>query len=362
MSLLPPSPCRRSIAALCHILLGAFRPCHAVRTVGVSQVLAYLILTGGVQAGTGMAPEPHFDVVVLGASGGLDESRLSAYLVSAAGQEAYLALDAGTLYSGVQRWQERQGLRADPETTGAFIQQRIKGYALSHAHIDHIAGLVTYSTDDSSKPIYALAPTVDTLVNHVFNWKVWPNFADRGVKPLLGKYRYTEVEPGAPLSIPGTGLTLTAFPLSHGVGMTSTAFLLNYRDNYLLYFGDTGPDELETGGRIGAVWEAVAPLVRQGQLKAVFLEASYPNAQPDEHLYGHLTPRWLMEEMQSLALRVNPEAPAQALSRLSLVVTHIKPQRVGNAAAREVVSAEIQALNSLNLTVIVPEAGQSLSF
>ncbi|MDD2794146.1 MAG: 3',5'-cyclic-nucleotide phosphodiesterase, partial [Sediminibacterium sp.] len=38
--------------------------------------------------------QPAFDVVPLGVLGGIDESNLSAYLVSVAGTSAYIGLDA----------------------------------------------------------------------------------------------------------------------------------------------------------------------------------------------------------------------------------------------------------------------------
>jgi hypothetical protein len=50
---------------------------------------------------------PSFTVVPLGVKGGLDESNLSSYLVARAGTTNYIALDAGTLYSGIRKAIER---------------------------------------------------------------------------------------------------------------------------------------------------------------------------------------------------------------------------------------------------------------
>ena len=45
----------------------------------------------------------------------------------------------------------------------------------------------------------------------------------------------------------------------------------------------------------------IAPLIKSKQLKAIFIETSFPDEQPDKTLFGHLTPHWLMKEMHDLA-------------------------------------------------------------
>jgi hypothetical protein len=46
---------------------------------------------------------------------------------------------------------------------------------------------------------------------------------------------------------------------------------------------------------------AAAPLVRRRLLKAIFLECSFVTSHPDELLFGHLTPKYVIEELQVLA-------------------------------------------------------------
>lgn len=43
-----------------------------------------------------------FRVVPLGVEGGLNESNLSSYMLAAAGTDAFIGLDAGTLFSGLK--------------------------------------------------------------------------------------------------------------------------------------------------------------------------------------------------------------------------------------------------------------------
>ncbi len=71
-------------------------------------------------------------------------------------------------------------------------------------------------------------------------------------------------------------------------------------DTYLLYLGDTGADSLEHSDKLHLLWQAAGPLVKARKLKAIFIEVSFPNAQPDKSLFGHLTPRLLMQEMRDL--------------------------------------------------------------
>ncbi|PON13099.1 hypothetical protein C2W62_36150 [Candidatus Entotheonella serta] len=75
------------------------------------------------------------------------------------------------------------------------------------------------------------------------------------------------------------------------------------------------------------VWNRVAPLVRSGKLRGLFLEVSYPDGRPDRLLHGHLTPAWAMQELQRLASLVDPAQPEAALSGLKVIITHIKPSR-----------------------------------
>ncbi len=144
-------------------------------------------------------------------------------------------------------------------------------------------------------------------------------------------------------------MSVRVFPLSHSNPYSSTAFLVRSGESYALYFGDTGPDEVEKTDHMRRVWTAVAPLVKSGQLKGVFLEVSYSNAQPDRHLYGHLTPKWFMKEFEVLAALAGKEH----LRNLNVVVTHIKP--VGKTEA--IVRRELDAANTFGLRLIFPEQG-----
>ena len=308
---------------------------------------------------------PAFVAVVLGAGGGPGQDDLSAYLVAPAGSTDYVALDAGTLLAGIRRaWAAGSfgdlrvpaGSALSPE--GFVLRTRVRAYLVSHAHLDHVAGLVVDSPEDETKEVLGLPGTIDTLRDHLFNWKVWPNFGDEGPAPLK-KLRYVRLVPGRERPIAGTALTVEPFELSHA-GVLSTAFLLRAGGAALLYLGDTGPDAVEGSDRLERLWTRVAPLVRDGTLRGLFVEASYADPRPERLLFGHLTPSWLMTELRRLAARVDAAAPATALRGLTVVVTHVKPAVDAGPPTPERVAGQLAALNDLNVTLVMARQGARL--
>jgi len=293
---------------------------------------------------------PSFRLVPLGVLGGIDESNLSAYMLAPGGSNNYICLDAGTLHYGIKKAIENKAFHVSQEKV---LRQYIKGYFISHAHLDHLAGLIINSPEDSTKNIYGLQSTLQTLKTHYFTWASWANFADEGESPALKKFHYKPLEPGNEVAIENTTLKVQAFPLSHS-NLTSTAFLVHSNDVYILYLGDTGPDAVEKSTNLQKLWEAVAPLIKNKQLKAIMIEVSFPGEQPDKTLFGHLTPRWLMAEMDKLAALTGNDA----IKGLNIVVTHLKPPI--NSITK--IKAELKVENKLQLNLIYPQQGKPLTF
>ncbi|HWV28594.1 MAG TPA: 3',5'-cyclic-nucleotide phosphodiesterase [Dyadobacter sp.] len=287
-----------------------------------------------------------FQVVPLGVKGGTMDGNLSAYMLAPAGSDAYVCLDAGTVSNGIVTAIAKGAFNGNAETV---LKKNIRGYLISHPHLDHISGMIINSVDDTVKQVYAMAHCIDVMKAHYFNWQSWPNLANDGNAPALNKYRYQQLTETVEMPVKDSEMSVQAFPLSHSKPYSSTAFLVRHRDEYALYFGDTGPDEVEQTDHMKRVWTAVAPLVKSGKLRGVFLEVSYPNAQPDRHLYGHLTPQWFMKEFEVLGRLAGKEH----LRNLNVVVTHIKP--AGNN--EETIRKELGAGNSLGLRLIFPEQG-----
>jgi cAMP phosphodiesterase len=140
-----------------------------------------------------------------------------------------------------------------------------------------------------------------------------------------------------------------AFSLSHGNPYESAAFLIQNNGKQVLYFGDTGPDEVEKSTKLQKVWEAIAPLIKAKTLTGIFLEVSYPNEQPDNKLFGHLTPNWLMKEMNNLSLLTGKES----MRDLKVIITHIKPTGQNEV----IIKGQLGDNNALGLQIIYPEQG-----
>lgn len=142
-----------------------------------------------------------FKIIPLGVKGGLDESNLSAYMVGHTGSNSYICLDAGTVHDGIEKGISSKIFRTSASTV---LRNYIKGYLISHAHLDHVSGLIINSPDDTVKNIYGLPFCLDILKEKYFTWKSWANFANEGDKPALKKYYYTYLSPNKEIDIANT--------------------------------------------------------------------------------------------------------------------------------------------------------------
>jgi cAMP phosphodiesterase len=291
-----------------------------------------------------------FTIIPMGVKGGLDESNLSAYLVAANGTTNYISLDAGTINSGIQKAIEKKSFT---ETSPEEIQKKyIKAYFISHGHLDHLAGLVLNAPNDIAKPIYAFPSVIDVLKNNYFTWKSWANFASEGEKPILNKYTYQALIASKELQIPNTELSVTAYSLSHVNPYESSAFLVRNANDYLLYLGDTGADTVEKSNKLAELWNVVAPLVKAAKLKAIFMEVSFDNSMPDKALFGHLTPKLIMQELNKLN-----DLSEGKLKNTTIYITHIKPC----TNCEETIKQQIKEGNQLGLHIAYPVQGEAIS-
>ena len=287
-----------------------------------------------------------FQIVPLGVKGGIQEGNLSCYMIAPAGSNRYVTFDAGSLNSGIRKAIDNKVFDISADSV---LKSYIKGYFISHAHLDHISGLVINSTDDSPKNIYSFPKCLEMIKNHYFNWESWPNFGNEGAGFALKKYKYKTLEEGEEIKIEGTEMFVKSFKLSHSNPYEGAAFLMRSDSSYVLYFGDTGPDEIEKTDKMRHVWTYVAPLLKSGKLKGIFLEVSYPDEQADGKLYGHLTPKWFFKEMDNLS----DLAGKQNMKGLKVIVTHLKP----GGGSEDKIKMQLEAKNNLQIKLIVPEQG-----
>lgn len=74
--------------------------------------------------------------------------------------------------------------------------------------------------------------------------------------------------------------------------------------NEILIWGDVEPDSISLHPRNHYVWRDAAPKVASGSLPAIFIECSYDDKAQDHFLFGHLCPRHLIAELETLATEV----------------------------------------------------------
>ena len=310
------------------------------------------------------ATSASFDIVALGTDGGVNSHNLSAFLIGPHRQNVSVACDAGSLVSGIQ-----SGVNAGNfanisppadypySLSGYILREHIKAYLITHAHADHVMGLIVASVDDTNKSIYALAPVLQILQSSYFNWQAWPNFGNTGAAPQLGKYAYQTLQINTSYSIANTPMTVTALPLSHS-GVMSTAFVIEYKNSLVVCIGDTGPDSVEKSDYLKKLWHFIAPALQQKQVKAIIIESSFTNEKPDKQLFGHLTPRYIHEELQVLAKIAGDSA---LLQNLPIIISHIKPSLKREQVSQKI-AEQLESENTMGINFIIPEQGQRFHF
>lgn len=312
-----------------------------------------------------LAAKPAFEIVALGVNGGVVDGNITSYLIRSTDENNYLALDAGTLLPGIEKGIQKGSFKninipenSNLSTEGFILKNSIKGYYISHGHLDHISGLIISSTDDSKKNIYALESVVDTITNNYFNWKAWPNFAASGEGFKLGQYTYKVLEPAKETAVEGTSLYIQSLPLSHS-SYESSMVLVRKNKDFFAFFGDTGPDEVEKSTHLDTVWKTLGSKIKTKNLKGIIIEVSYPNGVEDKDLFGHLTPNWLLKELQNLEKYSGGKG---SLKGLNVIISHIKPSLNRDTDIRSVVMEQLKSGNSMGVNFILLDQGDGIEF
>ena len=289
------------------------------------------------------------EIVPLGIYGGSDESNLSSYLVGEKGKNEYIAMDGGTIYSGIKTAIDNKTFTTD---INDVLKNYIKGYFISHGHLDHLGGMIINSPEDGKKPIYGNKEMIKVLKENYFTNAGWANFGSEGELPVINKYQYKEFKNKEEFTIDNTNLKAKIYELSHVNPWKSSALKVSTTTQSLIYFGDTGADRIEKTDHLKNVWQDIAPDIKIGKLKTIMLEVSFPNHQPEHLLFGHLTPQLFMEEMNQLANYVGKEK----MKNLNIIVTHLKPKE-NNI---ELIKNQLNDLNKLGLNFIYPQQGKRI--
>ena len=149
-------------------------------------------------------------------------------------------------------------------------QAAVEHVLLTHAHIDHVAGLPifldnVYQDDDRSPQVYGLPETLAALQSDLFNGRLMPDFIGMS-KQMPPFVVITPVVPDRPFAV--GGYTVTPIPLRHTI--PTVGYLIDDKTSAVAILTDTAP-----------VPDVLTALANWPRLKAVFLECSFPNVMAD---------------------------------------------------------------------------------
>lgn len=204
-------------------------------------------------------------------------------------------------------------------------KQQIRDIVLTHAHLDHIAGLPLFIDDlfatlDEPIRIHASANVIEILERDIFNWDVYPRFSDLSNKNG-SVMEYRTFRPGEQFIV--GNLSVTPIDVNHKV--PCTGFVISNGSGTIALTGDTAA--------MDGFWKNVN---RVADLSAIIIECAFPDDLADlADISHHLTPSRLAAELEKFE---NKECP--------VFVINLKPMY------RERIIEQLNGLNIRSLTVL----------
>ncbi len=174
---------------------------------------------------------------------------------------------------------------------------------LTHSHLDHVTSL-PFLVDtvgpmrDRPITVHCTEATRRILQDHIFNWKVWPDFTEIPNKaaPCL---KYVTLEVGETRELDGR--RITALPANHVV--PAVGYRLDSGEASLVFTGDTTVND--------ALWTEVNKI---DNLRYLIIETAFPNTEKELAIASkHLCPSMLAQELAKL------RHPTRVF------ITHLKP-------------------------------------
>lgn len=202
---------------------------------------------------------------------------------------------------------------------------KIRDVVISHAHLDHIAGLPLFiddlfSTLTEPVRVHASAEVIDILEEHVFNWSIYPRFSEleNDFGPVM---KYKEFQPGVEFAIG----KYSVLPVEVNHKVQSCGFIISDGNTSIAATGDTAPTDV--------FWQTVNGL---DSLNAVLVECAFPDELAElAQISHHLTPSGLADEIAKLTR-----------TDCAVYVANIKP------AYRERTVSEIKSLGIERLEIL----------
>jgi cAMP phosphodiesterase len=183
---------------------------------------------------------------------------------------------------------------------------RIDHVFVTHSHLDHVTS-IPFMVDsvgwmrDRPITVHAIEPTLEILRQHLFNWKIWPDFTQipDAQKPFL---RYQPVALGTTVDIDGR--KLTPLPANHVV--PAVGYRIDSGRASLVFTGDTTTND--------PLWVEVNKI---DNLRYVIIETAFCNRERDLAIASkHLCPSMLADELAKLKRKAE------------VYITHLKPGEI----------------------------------
>lgn len=217
-------------------------------------------------------------------------------------------------------------------STTSVQKKQIRDVILTHAHLDHIAGLPLFIDDlfaTIRRPIqvFATQEIIDILERDIFNWSIYPRFSE--LENTNGKVmQYRAYKPGEEFSV--QHLHIKALEVNHKV--PCFGLVISDEKTKIAFTGDTAV--------MDDFWRN---LNTEKNLSAVLVECAFPNELEElAQISYHLTPKTLKNELE----KFNGDCP--------IYVVNIKPMYY------EQIIKELDELQIENLHIL--EVGKVYDF
>lgn len=175
-------------------------------------------------------------------------------------------------------------------------REKIRDIVLTHAHLDHIAGLPLfiddlYSTLKEPITIHAASEVIEVLERDIFNWSVYPKFSEleNEIGPVMA---YRPFEVGGKFQV----RHLKILPVAVNHRVPTSGFIISDESSVIAMSGDTSS--------MDGFWLEVN---RCRDLGALLIECAFPDEMSDlAAISHHLTPRSLAAEVGKLEIAACP--------------------------------------------------------